>query len=127
VAVTINFIIAGGGEYNVVGGAINDTGGGGGDTSSPGAILTSPTFSVDGTYIIAIGPARALSVILDTSVVGAVVVYDNTSDSGPTLLASTVTAVGSNIVIPINADANTAITIVVTGNNVGRVTYKEIE
>jgi hypothetical protein len=85
-------------------------------------------FSAAGTYIVALGPATAYSIFLTGSVVGTVQVYDNTAASGVSLLGSTATAVASNVSIPIGGPpgygvANIGICLVVTGANVGYLTW----
>lgn len=89
-------------------------------------------FSAAGTYLVQLGRSTAFTIFLTTSVVGTVKVVDNTVDGLPELLASTATASASNVSITIGSPgvgalAQTAILLIVTGTNVGYITFRPEE
>lgn len=90
------------------------------------------TFDINGagTYVLAMGPGALLEIYLSTSALSTpgLTAYDNTSASGPLVLAATNTPAGI-LVLPVGvpnvgSPFASALCLVVAGAQVGRVTVR---
>ncbi len=91
------------------------------------------TFDINGagTYILTLGAGSLLSILLTSAATASpgLTAYDNTSASGPLVLAATNITAGSNVAVPVGtpnvgSPFSTGLCLVVAGAQVGRVTVR---